>query len=466
MAEFIVLKTNLVQAESEKLVASSVLESNGFVANTAAYASDMNAILHEVTVFVVAFAKTMTGANAIAPTDSVNTIKTRLTNYLTNIAKTTKADAAVAADYVGHSLGYTVNGISLAYNGSDTINIPAIWAPTSKGTYNNQLLLSNGALNAAPTWSSSVLGSATTPLYLNTNGIITVCTTYAGGTAITLNDVPKGGSTASFYAPEAKATAEKQILMSSSSNLPVWSSATFGGEYIPTYLNSNGQLTVCALYAGGTRLNVNSSQYTTAATIWAPTSSTGNDSGKLLQSNGSSAPTWSSLMTTTHTTYTCLHSASTSGIYIGNAANNVGCKLTVSDKSTSSFTVYGGMMIGAQLANSTDKAINVNNNAAITKGGQITGTSFNATSDLRLKANVTPYASKISILDLPIVQFDFKSDGSHHIGCIAQDLQRIAPELVHEDSNGYLTIEESKIVYLLLAEVKKLREEIEMLKNK
>ena len=53
-----------------------------------------------------------------------------------------------------------------------------------------------------------------------------------------------------------------------------------------------------------------------------------------------------------------------------------------------------------------------------------------------------------------------------HVGCMAQDLQKICPELVDTDEKGYLSIKESKIVYLLLDEVKKLKAEVEELKAK
>ena len=73
--------------------------------------------------------------------------------------------------------------------------------------------------------------------------------------------------------------------------------------------------------------------------------------------------------------------------------------------------------------------------------------------------------SNKSILDLPVVEFNFKGNKEKHIGCIAQDLQELYPNLVHEDKDGYLSIEENKLVYLLLEEVKKLREEINKLKG-
>lgn len=98
--------------------------------------------------------------------------------------------------------------------------------------------------------------------------------------------------------------------------------------------------------------------------------------------------------------------------------------------------------------------------------GTITATTFNATSDKRLKENIKEFKPQKSILDLPIVEFDFKESAAHQIGCLAQDLQEICPEIVHKDEAGYLSISESKIVYLLIDEVKKLKAEVEELKTK
>ncbi len=97
--------------------------------------------------------------------------------------------------------------------------------------------------------------------------------------------------------------------------------------------------------------------------------------------------------------------------------------------------------------------------------GRLSATSFNTLSDRRLKDNIKEFVPKKSILELPIVEFDFKDSGLHQIGCLAQDLQEICPELVNENSLGYLGINESKIVYLLLDELKKLKAEIEALKR-
>lgn len=96
---------------------------------------------------------------------------------------------------------------------------------------------------------------------------------------------------------------------------------------------------------------------------------------------------------------------------------------------------------------------------------QVTAGSFNAMSDARLKENLRPLTPEKSILDLPTYKFDFINGAKNQIGCKAQDLQEICPEIVNEADDGYLSIQESKIVYLLLEEVKKLRKEIDDLKG-
>lgn len=101
----------------------------------------------------------------------------------------------------------------------------------------------------------------------------------------------------------------------------------------------------------------------------------------------------------------------------------------------------------------------------IVSEGEISANTFNATSDRRLKENIIDYKPEKSILDLQIKKFDFIEGPKNQIGCIAQDLKEICPEIVNENEKGYLSIQESKLVYLLLYEVKKLKKELDELKN-
>lgn len=91
--------------------------------------------------------------------------------------------------------------------------------------------------------------------------------------------------------------------------------------------------------------------------------------------------------------------------------------------------------------------------------------SFDAKSDKRLKENIEKYSPKQSVLNLPVYSYNFikDTDKTQHIGCLAQDLQKICPEIVHEGEDGFLSIEENKLVYLLLEEVKKLKKRVDEL---
>ena len=67
---------------------------------------------------------------------------------------------------------------------------------------------------------------------------------------------------------------------------------------------------------------------------------------------------------------------------------------------------------------------------------------------------------------MPVYKYNFIGGTETQIGCIAQELKELYPELVTEQENGYLAIKENKLVYLLLEEVKKLKQEIEELKQR
>ena len=66
------------------------------------------------------------------------------------------------------------------------------------------------------------LGSSAKPIYL-ASGVATECSSYAGGTAVTLNNASKAASTASFYAPTSGGTAGYVLTGNGATAAPVWS---------------------------------------------------------------------------------------------------------------------------------------------------------------------------------------------------------------------------------------------------
>lgn len=155
--------------------------------------------------------------------------------------------------------------------------------------------------------------------------------------------------------------------------------------------------------------------------------------------------------------------SNTNKVYLGSALYGAVIANTSTDATfvIKSAKTSGDMLQINKLSNSGTTSTKV---FGVDYEGNVTANTYNATSDRRLKENIIDYKSEKSILDLPVKKFDFIDGPKNQIGCIAQDLKEICPEIVNENEKGYLSIQENKLVYLLLDEVKKLKNEIEELK--
>ena len=104
----------------------------------------------------------------------------------------------------------------------------------------------------------------------------------------------------------------------------------------------------------------------------------------------------------------------------GNA--NIGGTLTVTGN-----TFLSNLVVNANLSIGTSPATGY----VLTVSGGIQATSYNATSDRRLKSNIQILSNQSKyILDIVPVTFDWKVDGKHDIGFIAQDVFKTYPELL------------------------------------
>lgn len=105
----------------------------------------------------------------------------------------------------------------------------------------------------------------------------------------------------------------------------------------------------------------------------------------------------------------------------------------------------------------------------------IEGLYFNATSDIRAKKNV--HQSTFSALDvvkqLPIYNFNYNTDDSASIGIIAQEAEDIDLDgfdiVNNKEASGkngnYMTVKESKLVYIAWKAIQEQQEIIEALKK-
>lgn len=107
---------------------------------------------------------------------------------------------------------------------------------------------------------------------------------------------------------------------------------------------------------------------------------------------------------------------------------------------------------------------------------EITGTFFN-NSDIRSKKNIEPLSNVLEKLsNLNGVTYNWKEPGisnKKEIGMIAQEVEKVFPELVTTDTEGYKSVSYVNFTAVLLEaikeqqqEINQLKQEIQQLKNK
>ena len=90
-------------------------------------------------------------------------------------------------------------------------------------------------------------------------------------------------------------------------------------------------------------------------------------------------------------------------------------------------------------------------------------------SDLNLKKNIMPLTNnQDKLLQLNPVDFSFEKDltNKKHYGLIAQDVEKIYPELVSNNQAGYKSVNYIELIPLMLSQIKSMQEEINELKSK
>jgi hypothetical protein len=91
---------------------------------------------------------------------------------------------------------------------------------------------------------------------------------------------------------------------------------------------------------------------------------------------------------------------------------------------------------------------------------------INTTSDVKYKENVEPIDSAISILnEINGVSFNWKETGVKSYGIIAQELQKVLPELVKQNEQG-LSVSYLPLIAILIEAVKEQQKQIEELKSR
>ena len=150
--------------------------------------------------------------------------------------------------------------------------------------------------------------------------------------------------------------------------------------------------------------------------------------------------------------------------------------MTASASTSQSFYDIGGNHIAGQTIYSYDKICVGNSNGDCSGTGTNTGTlltsnsvssgSFLYTSDRNLKTNIVPLQNSLSkVLQLQGVSFNWKNTGRTDDGLIAQDVEKVFPELVSTDKSGSKSVEYGNLVGVLIEAIKEQQKQIDELKK-
>jgi hypothetical protein len=141
----------------------------------------------------------------------------------------------------------------------------------------------------------------------------------------------------------------------------------------------------------------------------------------------------------------------TAGTTISIGANSTGTA-TVRLTTASSTTTTGALVVSG----------------GVGVAGQVTATTLVETSSIAFKENVNPIENALGIImGLVGVTYDRKDNNEHEAGLIAEEVYKIAPDLVSLDKDGNpYGIKYTKLGAYLIESVKVLKQEIDLLKNR
>jgi len=130
----------------------------------------------------------------------------------------------------------------------------------------------------------------------------------------------------------------------------------------------------------------------------------------------------------------------------------------VSEGTTGQLGISFGVHRGSGFAD-TEEAVRISSNRNLVVSGTVT-----ANSDEKLKENIKTIENALEkVKNLRGVEFDRKDSGEHQIGVIAQEVEKIIPEVVYGDETK--SVAYGNLIGLLIEAIKEQQKEIDKLKN-
>ena len=115
-----------------------------------------------------------------------------------------------------------------------------------------------------------------------------------------------------------------------------------------------------------------------------------------------------------------------------------------------------------QFRRSASDVCRIENNGTVYSSGN-----FNSASDIRLKTNIKTLSNSLEkVLQMRGVEYDrIDLGGEHQIGLIAQEVEKVIPELVFGEGEDIRGVSYGNITALLIEAIKEQQEQINNLKQ-
>jgi hypothetical protein len=145
--------------------------------------------------------------------------------------------------------------------------------------------------------------------------------------------------------------------------------------------------------------------------------------------------------------------------FTGSAGPSTTINAANDDTATTHFPVFV-----AGTGNQTARLSNAGNILSfVPSTGALNSVDFNSTSDATLKENIEMLEGAVEkVLSINGVYYNFKSgDTKKRIGVLAQDVEKVLPEVVSNNSEGYKTVSYGSMIGLLIEAIKELNSKID-----
>jgi len=151
--------------------------------------------------------------------------------------------------------------------------------------------------------------------------------------------------------------------------------------------------------------------------------------------------------------------------FYGDGANLTNTGATLSSGSGSQRLVLTSLTSGVMTTTSTDSDLEYNSDTNtlsvgnINASGIVTATDFNSASDQRLKTNIKPIENALDkVTKIEGVSFNWIENNQPSMGVIAQEIEKVLPELIKGDSTK--TVNYNGLIGLLIESIKQQQTQI------